>query len=53
MVKIRSRVVPESALEPGVASIAAAFAFPALGLARSLLSPGTTGGSPRRRLISS
>lgn len=46
-------VFPETALELGVALIVAAFAFLALGLAKSLLPPRTTSSSPGRRLVSS
>jgi hypothetical protein len=39
MVRTWGRIVPETAVELGVAAIVAAFAFLALGLAKSLLSP--------------
>ena len=53
MAKNWASVAPETALELGMASIVAAFAFLALGLAKSLLPPRPTGSSTGRRLVSS
>jgi hypothetical protein len=53
MAKTWTSIVPETALELGVASIVAAFAFLALGFARSLVAPRTTGSSPGHRLVPS
>jgi hypothetical protein len=53
MAKTWASVAPETALELGVASIAAAFAFLALGLAKSLLAPRPSGSSTGQRLVSS
>ena len=52
MAKNWASVAPETALELGMASIVAAFALLALGLAKSLLQPRPTGSSTRQRLVS-
>ena len=52
MAKNWASVAPETALELGMASIVAAFALLALGLAKSLLPPRPTGSSTRQRLVS-
>jgi len=53
IVKNWAGVVPETALELGVASIVAAFAFLALGLAKSLHPPRSADSSPTPPLVSS
>jgi hypothetical protein len=53
MAKNWASVAPETAVELGVALVVAAFAFLALGFARSLVAPRTTGSSPGHRLVPS